>query len=33
MIIILQLIGVAAAITVLITFLGMKLVEWWECRK
>lgn len=33
MIIILQLIGAVAIITALITFLGMKLVEWWESRK
>jgi hypothetical protein len=33
MIIIFQLIGVVAVITALITFLGMKAVEWWECRK
>lgn len=31
--IIIQLIGAVATITALITFLGMKFVEWWECRK
>ena len=33
MIIIFQLIGVVATITALITFIGMKFVEWWECGK
>ena len=33
MIIIFQLIGAVAIITALITFIGMKFVEWWECRK
>ena len=33
MIIIFQLIGVIAIITALITILGMKFIEWWECRK
>lgn len=33
MIIIFQLIGVVAIITALITFLGMKFVEWLECGK
>ena len=33
MIIIFQLIGVVAIITAIITFLGMKFVEWWEFRK
>ncbi len=33
MIIIFQFIGIAAVITALITFLGMKAAEWWECRK
>jgi hypothetical protein len=33
MIIIFQIIGVVAAMTAIITFLGMKLVEWFECGK
>jgi len=33
MIIIFQLIGVVAIIIALITYLGMKFVEWWEFRK
>lgn len=33
MIIIFKIIGVVAAITTTTTFLGLKLVEWWECRK
>lgn len=33
MIIIFQLIGTVAIITAFITFLGMKIAEWWECRK
>ncbi len=33
MIIIFKLIGVVAIYSALITILGMKLVEWWECRK
>jgi hypothetical protein len=33
MIIIFKLIGTAAVITALITYAGMKLVEWWECVK
>jgi len=31
MIIIFKLIGSCAAITALITFVGMKFAEWWEC--
>jgi hypothetical protein len=33
MIVIFKIIGVVAIITALITFLGMKFVEWWECGK
>lgn len=33
MIIIFQIIGVAAAIAAITTLLGMKLVEWRECGK
>ena len=33
MIIIFEMIGVVAAISALATFLGMKIVEWWECGK
>lgn len=33
MIIVFKLIGAAAIITALITFTGMKFVEWWECGK
>ena len=33
MIIIFQFIGVVAIITALITYSGMKFVEWWEYRK
>lgn len=33
MIIIFQLIGIVTVITILTTFLGMKVVEWWENRK
>ena len=33
MMIILKLIGIVAIITALITYFGMKFVEWWECRK
>lgn len=33
MIIIFQLIGTVTIITAFMTFLGMKAVEWWECRK
>jgi hypothetical protein len=32
-IIIFQLIGTVAAITAIITYAGMKFVEWWECGK
>lgn len=33
MIIIFKLIGTVATITALITYTGMKLVEWWECGR
>lgn len=33
MIIIFKLIGAVATITALITYTGMKLVEWWECGR
>ena len=33
MIIIFQLISTVAIITALITYVGMKIVEWWECGK
>ena len=33
MIIIFKLIGAVAVITALITYVGMKFIEWWECGK
>lgn len=33
MIIIFKLIGTVAVITSLTTYIGMKLIEWWECGK
>ena len=33
MTIIFKLIGAVATITALITYAGLKFVEWWECRK
>lgn len=33
MIIIFQLIGAVAVFSGVATYLGMKFVEWWECRK
>jgi hypothetical protein len=33
MTIIFKLIGAVATITGLITYVGLKFVEWWECRK
>lgn len=33
MIVIFKIIGVVVAISALITYAGMKIVEWWECRK
>lgn len=33
MIVIFKIIGVVATISALITYAGMKIVEWWECRK
>ena len=33
MIIIFKLIGTVTTITAVITYVGMKAIEWWECRK
>ena len=33
MIIIFQIIGVVAIVTAFISYFGIKIAEWWECRK